>query len=99
MFDVLVAVVVLIMCASGFYQDSQHGAAEGGTRFMVVAALLTIVIFVPIVSIIGDGTADLAKHLFLVPVSLNLIFTMLAADALTGRLWHAYRKEDEDEAQ
>lgn len=99
MFNVLLAIALLIMCAAAFYQDIRRGDSESGPRLMLVAALLSIVIFVPIVSVIGDGTADLAKHLFLVPVSLNLIFTMLIADALTGRLWHTYRKEDDDEAQ
>lgn len=63
-------------------------------RFFLVAGFLTIFIFVPIISIIGDGDADLAKHLFMVPVSIDLIFLLFISDILNQRLWHGYRKGD-----
>ncbi len=64
---------------------------------MLVLGLLSILIGVPIVSVIGDGTADLAKHMFLAPMSLEIILVILVADALNGRLWHAYREGAEQD--
>lgn len=60
----------------------------GILRFFLIFGLMTIVIFVPIVSIIGDGDADLAKHLFLVPVSLNMSLLMFVSDLFNHTLWN-----------
>nr|WP_261977461.1 hypothetical protein [Pediococcus pentosaceus] len=52
--------------------------------------------FVPIVSIIGDGDADLAKHLFMVPLSLDFTFIMFISDILNHQLWLTEQEEDGD---
>lgn len=95
-FALVVALTLSIVFAVGVTNDLRSGAREGPLRFSLIIGLLSIVIFVPIVSIIGDGAADLAKHLFNVPVSLYLLVTILIADSLNERLWHSYRKEQAD---
>lgn len=96
-FNILLAVVLILVFSVGFYADIRAGATEGVLRFMLVLGLLSILIGVPIVSVIGDGTADLAKHMFLAPMSLEIILVILVADALNGRLWHAYREGAEQD--
>jgi len=87
-FDLLLAVALTIVFAVGAYNDWQRRTPMGVIRFFLVLGLLTVFIFVPIISIIGDGDADLAKHLFMVPVSLDLILLLFLADLLNHRLWH-----------
>lgn len=86
------AIVYLV----GFYNDLRQQRIEGVLRFFLVLGLLTIFIFVPVILLIGDGDADLAKHLFMVPVSIDLIFLLFISDILNHRLWHAYREEASD---
>ncbi|WP_407891070.1 hypothetical protein [Lacticaseibacillus sp. N501-2] len=95
-FGLMLAVTLIMVFMVGAFADWKTGEKEGPMRLALVLGLLSIVVFVPIVSIIGDGAADLAKHLFNVPVSLYLLFTILIADSLNGRLWHAWRKEQFD---
>lgn len=40
-----------------------------------------------LISIIGDGDADLAKHLFLVAVIFDGLTLMTITDVLTNHLW------------
>lgn len=96
-FALVVAATLVIVFAVGLYADWRAGEKDGPMRFALVLGLLSIIVFVPVVSIIGDGAADLAKHLFNVPVAIYLLLTLLIADALNGRLWHAYRKEEADD--
>ena len=91
-FLILLAVVFIGVYAVSAYLDFKAGRYEAIMRFLLVLGLMTIVIFVPIISIIGDGDADLAKHLFMVPVSLDLLFLLLISDALTHRLWTTHLK-------
>lgn len=86
-FDLLLTVALLIVFGVGAYNDWRQKQPMGVLRFFLVTGLLTIFIFVPIISIIGDGDADLAKHLFMVPVSLDLILLTFLADLLNHRLW------------
>lgn len=83
----LLSLVLVMVYGVSFYIDLKKGQAFGIMRFFLVLGLITICVFVPIVSIIGDGDADLAKHLFMVPVCLDLIFIMLIADILNHQLW------------
>lgn len=57
---------------------------------------MSICVFVPIVSIIGDDDADLAKHLFMVPLSLDFTFIMFISDILNHQLWLTEQEEDGD---
>lgn len=54
----------------------------------MILGLMTIVVFVPIVSIVGDGDADLAKHLFLIPISLNMALLIFVSDLINHTLWN-----------
>lgn len=94
-FDLLLAVALVIVFGVGAYNDWKARQPMGVLRFFLVVGLLTIFIFVPIISIIGDGDADLAKHLFMVPVSLDLILLTFVADILNHRLWHTPTAEQE----
>lgn len=93
-FNCLLAVVFLTIYLIGFLNDLQKNQFEGALRFFLVAGFLTIFIFVPIISIIGDGDADLAKHLFMVPVSFDLILLLFISDIFNHRLWHSDREGD-----
>lgn len=94
-FDLLLSVALLIVFGVGAYNDWKRRIPMGVLRFFLVTGLLTIFIFVPIISIIGDGDADLAKHLFMVPVSLDLILLTFVADLLNHRLWQTPAAETE----
>lgn len=96
LFALVLAFTLLIVFSVGLYADLKTGAKDGPMRMSLVVGLLSIIIFVPIVSIIGDGSADLAKHLFNVPVSLYVLLTILIADSLNGRLWHSLKPEASD---
>ncbi len=91
-FNCLLAVAFVMVYAVGMYNDLRQHEIEGVLRFCLVLGLMTIFIFVPIISIVGDGDADLAKHIFMVPVSLDLTFLLFISDILNHRLWHAYRE-------
>jgi hypothetical protein len=93
----LLALTFIIVYAVSAYIDFAAGRLFGVMRFFLVLGLMTICVFVPIVSIIGDGDADLAKHLFMVPLSLDLTFIMFISDILNGQLWLTEQEEDEDE--
>ena len=95
-FNCLLVVALVMVYLVGFYNDLRQQRIEGVLRFFLVLGFLSIFIFVPIISIIGDGDADLAKHLFMVPVSIDLIVLLFISDTLNHRLWHAYREEDQD---
>ncbi|WP_395321294.1 hypothetical protein [Levilactobacillus parabrevis] len=96
-FDILLTIALLIVFLIGAYNDLVHHRVVNIVRFFLVTGLLTVFIFVPIISIIGDGDADLAKHLFMVPVSLDLIFITFIADLLNHRLWHSNGNIEEDD--
>lgn len=96
-FNVMLALVLIMVFGVGLYADLQTGALEGPMRFTLILGLLSILIFVPAVSVIGSGISDLAKHLFAVPVTVSLLIVILIADGLSGRLWHAWREADDEE--
>ena len=95
-FNCLLVAAIAMVYLVGFYNDLRQRQIEGIVRFFLVLGFLSIFIFVPIISLIGDGDADLAKHLFMVPVSIDLIFLLFISDVLNHRLWHAYREGDTD---
>ena len=54
----------------------------GVMRFSLIVALLSIMFFVPIISIIGDGDADLAKHLLMAPLSFDMLLLIYISNLL-----------------
>ncbi|WP_155287430.1 glycan biosynthesis hexose transferase WsfD [Lacticaseibacillus zhaodongensis] len=95
-FGIMMSIALIMVFSVGMYADIKTGTSEGQLRFFLILGLLSIIIFVPVVSIVGDGTADLAKHLFNVPIAVYLLLVIMIADSLNGRLWHAYREEAAD---
>ncbi|MDV7719449.1 hypothetical protein GA840_06245 [Pediococcus ethanolidurans] len=85
----LLAIAFIAVYGVSFYLDLKSGKITGIIRFFLVLGLMTMVIFVPIISIIGDGDADLAKHLFMVPLNLDLVIIQFIADILHHRLWQS----------
>lgn len=60
--------------------------------------MMTIIIFIPIISVLAAGEADLAKHQFIVPITLDLTFILFVSDILHHRLWNTVIKDgDSDE--
>ena len=92
-FDCLLAVGFIAVYAVGFYLDLKAKRHLGILRFFLIFGLMTIVVFVPIVSIVGDGDADLAKHLFLIPVSLNIAALIFVSDIMNHTLWNTEIRE------
>lgn len=87
-FDCLLAIGFIAVYSVGLYLDIKAKRYMGILRFFLIFGLMTVVVFVPIVSIVGDGDADLAKHLFLVPVSLNMSLLMFISDLINHTLWN-----------
>ena len=92
LFLCLIAVTLIIVYGVGFYIDLKAEKKYGILRFFLILCLMSIILFVPIVSIIGDGEADLAKHIFLVPVSIDLALLLVFSDILHGTLWSTSRE-------
>ncbi|QMT83282.1 hypothetical protein [Companilactobacillus pabuli] len=87
-FDCLLAVGFIAVYSVGLYLDFKSDRYMGILRFFLILGLMTIVVFVPIVSIVGDGDADLAKHLFLIPISLNMALLIFVSDLINHTLWN-----------
>lgn len=96
-FICLLAVVFSAVYAVSAYLDFKAGRTMGILRFCQVAGLMTIFVFVPFIAIIGDGDADLAKHMFMAPVSLDLVLVLFASDMLNHRLWLTEEGGEADE--
>lgn len=92
-FDCLLAAGFIIVYAVGAYLDMRSKRYMGILRFFIVFGLMSVVVFVPIVSIVGDGDADLAKHLFMIPVSLNVTLLIFVSDLINHTLWNTDVKE------
>ncbi len=98
-FDCLLAAAFIGLYSVGAWLDLKAKRTGGLIRFFLITGLMTICVFVPIISIIGDGDADLAKHLFMVPVCYNLTILSFISDLLNKRLWLADDlKEADDDA-
>nr|WP_225353135.1 hypothetical protein [Secundilactobacillus paracollinoides] len=93
-FDCLLAVAFIAIYSVSAWLDYRAKRTGGLIRFFLVTGLMTVCVFVPIISIIGDGDADLAKHLFMVPVCYNLTFILFVSDVLNKRLWLANDSEE-----
>ncbi|APX73418.1 hypothetical protein BTM29_11695 [Companilactobacillus allii] len=92
---IIMLLIGLISCYSvGLYMDLREKRPHGVVRFFLVFGLCTIVFFVPIIAIVGDGDADLAKHIFMTPLSLDLMFVLFISDVLHHRLWDTSPREE-----
>lgn len=66
-------------------------------RLPLILGLLLMEFMATIIAIVGDGDADLAKHLFLFPITFNCLFFILISDSLTGHLFHNHDLRQTDE--
>jgi hypothetical protein len=87
-----------IVYAISCFLDFRAGRYQGVVRFLLVFGMMTIIIFIPIISVLAAGEADLAKHQFIVPITLDLTFILFVSDILHHRLWNTVIKDgDSDE--
>lgn len=98
-FICLLAVGFIVVYAVEAFLDFRYrkNRYQGILRFCLVLGCMTVVVFVPIISVIGDGDADLAKHLFMAPLSLDLVFILFISDILNHTLWHTKRGGEQDD--
>lgn len=78
---VLVALYIVI-----FVISVKSNEMESAIKVFMVIGYTTMVIGTFITAVVGDGDADLAKHLLMVPLSLNLIFLQIIFGILRGRV-------------
>ncbi|MDT1940221.1 glycan biosynthesis hexose transferase WsfD [Carnobacterium divergens] len=69
------------------YQNFKEKRYRGLVRYGFIIALITMVPGILLISIVGDGDADLAKHLFLIAVIFDGLTLMTITDILTNHLW------------
>lgn len=84
---VLVALYIVI-----FIISVKSNEMESAIKVFMVIGYTTMVIGTFITAVVGDGDADLAKHLLTVPLSLNLIFLQIISDVLHHNFWHPSRE-------
>lgn len=84
---VLVALYIVI-----FVISVKSNEMESAIKVFMVIGYTTMVIGTFITAVVGDGDADLAKHLLMVPLSLNLIFLQIISDVLHHNFWHPLRE-------
>jgi hypothetical protein len=92
-FILLLAVSFIGVYGISAYFGFKYRRSENVVRFFLVVALMTVSVFVPITSVIGSGDVDLAKHLFMAPVSMDLMLVLFVSDMLQHRLWLAGEAE------
>ncbi len=87
-------IVGLVSCYGvGLYLDYKSKQSLGVMRFFLVLGLSTIVLFVPVNTILNYGVINISAHIFMVPLSLDLMFILFISDALHDRLWNTEVKE------
>lgn len=84
---VLVALYIVI-----FVISVKSNEMESAIKVFMVIGYTTMVIGTFITAVVGDGDADLAKHLLMVPLLLNLIFLQIISDVLHHNFWHPSRE-------
>lgn len=89
-FYVLIAFAFIGVYAFGAYHGIRDGDPEMVVRLALIIANMAIIFMTFIASVIGDGDADLAKHLFMVPLCTDLSLALLVSDLLNHRLWHVF---------
>ncbi|WP_191988113.1 glycan biosynthesis hexose transferase WsfD [Lapidilactobacillus wuchangensis] len=86
-FYLLLLVVLTGVYSYAAYQDFKHQRSENIVRLALVIGCSAMIIAVCLISIIGDGDADLAKHLFMAPLAVDLLTVLLISDILSHRLF------------
>lgn len=94
-FYLTLCVVLAALYTAVFVVGIRNNEPAVALKVFLMLGYLTMVIGTFITAVVGDGDADLAKHLLIVPLALNLIFLQLLADGLHHRFWHPARGEEE----
>jgi hypothetical protein len=87
-FYVLFVVVFIGLYAAGAYVGFRRHQPWLIMKLAIVAGLSSIIIGVMIISVVGDGDADLAKHLFMVAQSTDWLLLILLSDINNKTLFH-----------
>lgn len=88
---VVLAIIYTIIFVIGIKSNEMAVAIKA---FMMIG-YATMIIGTFITAVVGDGDADLAKHLLIVPLALNLMFLQIIADVLHHNFWHPAREEQQ----
>lgn len=96
-FLILLTFTLAFVNSVAMYDDFKNKKVNnpGTTRWFMVMGLMSMAIGIPIISIIGDGDADLAKHLFYADVAIDLILVITISDTLNHQLWHFNTQKEE----
>lgn len=98
-FILLWAILVTGLYAVSFVKAVRERQMRHMQRIMLVVATLFMGLSGILVSIIGAGDADLAKHEFLFTLSFDLILLLLAADIIGERLMNDRKTEVQAEQE
>lgn len=71
------------------FLDALRGKRQGNLllRYILVGGFLIMELFATLTSLIGDGDADVAKYLFLFPITFSCLFFMALSDLISGHLF------------
>lgn len=86
-FLIIWALVYLGIYFPSMFAAFKERQMRGLLRYWLIIANLGMVLGILIISVIGDGDADLAKHLFLIAVIFDFMTVMTIGDIITNRVW------------
>ena len=92
-FYVLLCLALVILYLILGFIGFKNGENESILKCFKMLSFVTIIVGTFVISIVGDGDADLAKHLIMVPVTLNLIILEITADVLQHSFFHPIQRE------
>lgn len=98
-FNLLIAGAFLVIYVIGMVNSFRKRDSRDMMKFFLVLGLLTIVVVLPITTIISYGTYNLSRNMFPVAISLNLLLVLLIADAVNYRLWGSAVQRDQQEVK
>lgn len=92
-FYILLCLVLAILYLVIGFMGFKNNEDESILKCFKMLAFVTIIMGTFVISIVGDGDADLAKHLIMVPLTLDLIFLEIIADVLQHSFFHPIQSE------
>ncbi|HIW88567.1 MAG TPA: hypothetical protein H9869_01680 [Candidatus Ligilactobacillus excrementipullorum] len=97
-FNLMLAVVLVLVYSAGFYNDRKKGSAIGWLKLVLMTGMLLNVLLLPVGVIILQGSMNLAQSLLPAALSLQLVLLLLLSDILNGSLWSS-QKDIENERE
>lgn len=86
-FLIIWTLVYLALYFPSTYRAYQQNNPRGLLRYWLILASIGMIFGILLISVVGDGDADLAKHLFLIAVLFDFLTIMTLSDILFNRLW------------